>query len=71
MRAAVLAAVAELRAAQASGTLRVLENEKKWLDRLAREADSLPDSEEEFVAEMAPELRGAPYLPQEYGLPAD
>lgn len=70
-RAAVLAAVAELRAAQASGTLRVLENEKKWLDRLAREADSLPDSEEAFVAEMAPELRGAPYLPQEYGLPAD
>jgi methanol--5-hydroxybenzimidazolylcobamide Co-methyltransferase len=70
-RAAVLAAVAELRAAQASGTLRVLENEKKWLDRLASEADSLPDSEEEFVAEMAPELRGAPYLPQEYGLPAD
>lgn len=67
-RRAVLAAVEEIRRAHREGRLRIPANEIRWMDRLAREADSLPESEERFCAERMEALRDAPYLPEEYGL---
>ena len=67
-RAAVLASVDELRRGLASGELSIPANEKRWLDRLAREAENLPEDEDRFIAEMMPVLANAPYLPEEYCL---
>ncbi|HEY3267589.1 MAG TPA: methyltransferase MtaB domain-containing protein [Armatimonadota bacterium] len=67
-RRAVLAVIAELRDAQASGRVRILPTETRWLDRLSKQADALPDSEDAFIAERTDALRNAPYLPGEYGL---
>ncbi|MCC6730314.1 MAG: methanol--corrinoid methyltransferase [Chthonomonadales bacterium] len=69
-RRIVQAASDEIRAAHAAGELRVPPNEVRWLDRLARQADSLPESEEAFTTEMLAALADAPWLPGEYGLPA-
>ncbi len=67
-RNAVAAALAELKSAQASGELRIAGNEVKWMDRMCRAADSLPDSEEAMCESMRDQLQDAPYLPSEYGL---
>jgi len=67
-RRAVLATVAEIRRAHAAGEVRILPGEIRWLERLTRQADSLPEQEEEFQAEMTETLKDAPYLPEEYGL---
>jgi methanol--5-hydroxybenzimidazolylcobamide Co-methyltransferase len=68
-RRAVQAAIEEIRQAHREGTLRIPANEIRWLDRLARQADALPESEEAFVTEMKAALKDTPYLPKEYGLP--
>lgn len=67
-RRAVVAAIAELRRAHEAGNLRIAQQEIRWLDRFEKQAASLPESEDEFVAEMRLELADAPYLPAEYGL---
>ncbi|MGC8667830.1 MAG: methyltransferase MtaB domain-containing protein [Chthonomonadales bacterium] len=67
-RRAVLAALEELRRGKAAGEVHIPANETRWLDRLSREADSLPEDEERFIAEMMPALADAPYLPREYCL---
>jgi methanol--5-hydroxybenzimidazolylcobamide Co-methyltransferase len=67
-RRAVLATIAELRAAFTDGRLHIAPQETRWLDRFEKEAESLPESEEKFVAEMKLQLAGAPWLPAEYGL---
>jgi methanol--5-hydroxybenzimidazolylcobamide Co-methyltransferase len=67
-RRAVLATVAEIRRAHASGEVVIAPGEIRWLDRLAKQADTLPESEDEFHSEMREELKDAPYLPEEYGL---
>jgi len=69
-RKAVLAAIQEIRSAHAAGDLRILPNEVRWLDRLARSADALPEDEGAFIEEMMEALKDSPYLPAEYGLPA-
>ncbi|HSV74813.1 MAG TPA: methyltransferase MtaB domain-containing protein [Chthonomonadales bacterium] len=69
-RRAVQAAVQEIRAAHAAGGLRIAPNEVRWLDRLARAADALPDDEGAFIDEMMEALKDSPYLPAEYDLPA-
>ncbi len=67
-RRAVLAGIREIREAHADGRLHIAANEAKWVDRLSKAADSLPESEDAFIAEMMPVLADAPYLPGEYGL---
>lgn len=67
-RRGVQTALEMIRAAHADGTLKIPVNETRWLDRLASQADALPESESDFVAERMDALKDAPYLPQEYGL---
>lgn len=67
-RRAVQATLAEIRRASAAGEVTIAPGEARWLDRLAKQADALPLSEDDFLAEMAVALAGAPYIPSEYGL---
>ncbi len=67
-RRAVLATLEELVRADHQGTLRILPNERRWLDRFRRAADELPEDEDAFIAAMLKQHADAPYLPQEYGL---
>ena len=66
-RRAVLAALSEIKDAHSAGRLRILPNEVRWLDRLQKQADSLPESESDFHAEMSETLKDSPYIPAEYG----
>jgi len=67
-RKAVLTTLEELVRADHQGTVRVLPNERRWLDRFRRAADELPEDEEAFIAAMQEKYADAPYLPEEYGL---
>jgi methanol--5-hydroxybenzimidazolylcobamide Co-methyltransferase len=67
-RRAVIATLDELARARGAGEVRVAANEARWMDRFRRTADALPESEDEFVADMCSRLADAPYLPEEYGL---
>ncbi|MCX7014775.1 MAG: methanol--corrinoid methyltransferase [Candidatus Sumerlaeota bacterium] len=67
-RRAVVAAMEELRGALQAGETRVADNERRWLDRLQRQIDILPDSEEAFIEEMLQAPEAAKFLPKEYGL---
>lgn len=67
-RRAVLATIAELRNAFTDGRLNIAQQETRWLDRFEKAAAGLPESEDQFIAEMKEELAGAPWLPAEYGL---
>jgi methanol--5-hydroxybenzimidazolylcobamide Co-methyltransferase len=66
VRRGVHMALEQIRAAHARGDLKIPSRETRWLDRLARQADSLPDDELAFCAQMEQELKDAPYLPGEY-----
>jgi len=67
-RTAAGAALGEIRAAHAQGLLRIPQNELKWLDKMERQLDTIPESEALFIEEMLAELQGAAWLPAEYGL---
>jgi hypothetical protein len=67
-RLAVLATLAELRRAHKAGQVKILPHEVRWLDRLQRQADALPEEEAALVAEMLPTAAEAGFLPEEYGL---
>jgi methanol--5-hydroxybenzimidazolylcobamide Co-methyltransferase len=67
-RRAVLAALVELRQAVGAGLLRIPARELRWLDTLQKQADALPEKEEDFVGEMLHSLQAACFLPAEYGL---
>jgi len=67
-RRAVLATLSELSAVHAEGILKLEPREIKWLDNLARQAATLPESETEFISEMIPLLEAGTFLPKEYGL---
>jgi methanol--5-hydroxybenzimidazolylcobamide Co-methyltransferase len=67
-RRAVLAALVELRPAVGAGLLRIPARELRWLDTLQKQADALPEKEEDFVGEMLHSLQAACFLPAEYGL---
>jgi methanol--5-hydroxybenzimidazolylcobamide Co-methyltransferase len=67
-RIATLSTIAELKRANGLGELPLSPPETRWLNRLEKEADTLPETEDEFIDQMAPELADAPYLPEEYGL---
>ncbi len=65
---AVRATVAELRSAAASKTLSLAPRELSWLDRIAKEADDLPDSEEAMIKMIMEESGHPVFLPAEYGI---
>ena len=68
-RRAALATLAELRRATAEGRLQTTKLEQRWLERLERQADGLPEEEEELVARLAPDLDENKVRLAEYGLP--
>jgi methanol--5-hydroxybenzimidazolylcobamide Co-methyltransferase len=67
-RRAVLAALDELRQAQQQGAVNIAARETRWLDVLQKQADALPEQEDELIAEMLASSDAANFLPEEYGL---
>lgn len=67
-RKAVQATLQEIADAAAKHEVKIADNEARWTDRFRRVADSLPEDEGEFIADMRTRLADAPYLPKEYGL---
>lgn len=69
-RRAAQAALAALRAAHADGRVMIPETELGWLDRLSRQADQLPDEENEFIAGIVHGADSSRLRLQDYGVPA-
>ncbi|MBI4663824.1 MAG: methanol--corrinoid methyltransferase [Verrucomicrobia bacterium] len=67
-RRAVLEALATLRRAHASGQTRIPASELRWLDRLQKQADALPDDENQLTKEMLATPEAATFILEEYGL---
>jgi len=67
-RCAILSALQELREAHSQSVLKLLPPEMRWLDRLQKQADDLPEKEEELISEKLQSLGAATFLPEEYGL---
>jgi methanol--5-hydroxybenzimidazolylcobamide Co-methyltransferase len=67
-RKAALAALDCFRIAQEKREITLSRVELRWLDALSRQADQLPDSEEEFIAQMRPTLDLAKVNLSEYDL---
>ncbi|RPJ51463.1 MAG: methanol--corrinoid methyltransferase [Chloroflexi bacterium] len=67
-RRAALCTLDMLRNAAAAGQVQTTKLESRWLDRLAKQADTLPIDEEELVASIGPELDESKVLLREYNL---
>lgn len=67
-RAAALSALACMQAAKESGELQFSKVEQRWLASLTEEAAGLPESEEEFIAQMLPLVDKNKVLLSEYEL---
>lgn len=67
-RAAALAALEELRTAAAGGAFPLSRLEQRWLDKLSRQAEGLPEDEEELIRRVTPRLEPARVRLEEYGL---
>ncbi len=67
-RRAALSAIQEIKNAHNQEELHLPKREERWLDRLSQEADTLPDSEDEFIEQMLEILKDKPFLPSEYEL---
>ncbi len=67
-RRAALATLARLQQAGTDGELNYSKIELRWLDRLAREAEALPEDEDELIAEMLPLLDPGKIDIREYDL---
>jgi methanol---5-hydroxybenzimidazolylcobamide Co-methyltransferase len=65
---AIRAALAEIKGAHDAGQLRIPAREVKWLGKLQRDAEALPDREEELVEEVLGTPLAAKFLPESYGL---
>jgi len=68
-RRAVFAALDEIVKAHRLGELRLSHQEVGWLEKLRRQADALPESEEALLGEMLAANNPPKFLPAEYGLP--
>ncbi len=55
-RSAGLKTLEVLRRAQANNELRLARTESKWLDRLSAQVETLPEAEDELIAEVVPTL---------------
>ena len=67
-RKAAQAALACLRDAHARNVFTLSPVELKWLDKLSRQADTLPEDEVEFIAGILPQLEKEKVRLEEYGL---
>jgi methanol--5-hydroxybenzimidazolylcobamide Co-methyltransferase len=67
-RRAAQSTLEALRQAHAHGQLAVPDTELGWLDRLSRQADQLPEDEQQFVAAITPTLDLARVRLDSYGL---
>ena len=67
-RRSALAVLAELRSAGAAGAFTLTKLEQRWLDRLSKQADQLPEDENELIAIMRPVVDRNKVHLEEYGL---
>ena len=67
-RRAILAVLQEIQQAHHRGEVKILTREIRWLDTLQKQADALPEAEEELISEMLQSPEAAHFLPEEYGL---
>lgn len=67
-RRAALATLDELRSATAQGLVQTTRLEQRWLDRLTRQAEELPEEEGELIARILPTLEPDKVRPEEYGI---
>lgn len=67
-RHAALATLALLRKAHTAGEFALNKNETRWLDKLSKLADNLPEDEEEFIHRMLPQVQQDKINLGEYGL---
>jgi len=67
-RRAAQAALACLRQAAANGDLTYTNLERRWLDKLSRSADELPEDEQEFTATMISLIDKTKVRLEEYGI---
>lgn len=67
-RRAALATLALLRKAHAEGEFALNKSETRWLNRLSKLADNLPEDEDEFIHLMLPQIQQDKINLGEYGL---
>jgi methanol---5-hydroxybenzimidazolylcobamide Co-methyltransferase len=67
-RRAALAGAASLRQAAAAGQITLSKIEQRWLDKLSRMADTLPEDEAAFIASQVPTLSPEKVRLEEYGI---
>jgi len=65
-RRAALAVLARLRKAAAENQIQLSKLETRWLEKLSRQADELPEDEERLIAQIAPGLDPAKVRLEEY-----
>jgi methanol---5-hydroxybenzimidazolylcobamide Co-methyltransferase len=67
-RKAAQATLERLRKAGAAGELTFSKLEQRWLDRLSKQADELPENEDEFIAAVLPQVNRSKVRLEEYGI---
>jgi methanol--5-hydroxybenzimidazolylcobamide Co-methyltransferase len=67
-RRAALITLADLREQAAQGAFGLSKLELRWLDRLSKQADQLPEDEAEFIAMMRPTVDTTKVRLEEYGI---
>ena len=67
MKAAVLAAIDELKQAAAEGKVTAEERELSWLDTMKGQVEDIPD-EDEFIRQMVEENASDKFIPEKYDL---
>jgi methanol--5-hydroxybenzimidazolylcobamide Co-methyltransferase len=60
--------VAELKKAIVEGKVKSDKRDMKWLDKMEKAIESIPDDPNEFYHQMKSELDMDKFLPSEYGL---
>jgi methanol--5-hydroxybenzimidazolylcobamide Co-methyltransferase len=68
-RVAAHCAGEELAAAFASGNVQLDPREVRWLDKLRKQIEDLPEHEEELIEEMLNGTYASKFIPEEYGIP--
>jgi methanol--5-hydroxybenzimidazolylcobamide Co-methyltransferase len=67
-RAAAFWAAQELSDAIHGGLVKVNDRESRWLDKLMKNIDQLPDDENELISEMLASPLASKFIPEEYGI---
>jgi methanol--5-hydroxybenzimidazolylcobamide Co-methyltransferase len=67
-RRAAISSLECIRQAVSSGKISLARPETRWLDNLSRQADRLPENEDEFIAMMVPQMDTSKVILKEYGV---